>query len=188
MSKYIGNIFANLHFSTQNLDAAILDKTTELIYCYRSGVESVTLVTDNKETLRALVGTLPTEIYDTNRYAVDLSTIGTEKVRIYLNSQDDNEHIIGYYFDSNNSVLQKKHYKKSNDADAMIDRYDGNGASLSTNEAELSASKSDWGGNSALANNIERVAGENNINLLYAKRQNKDQSYIKVAAHAQYQF
>ena len=70
----------------------------------------------------------------------------------------------------------------------MIDRYDGNGASLSTNEAELSASKSDWGGNSALANNIERVAGENNINLLYAKRQNKDQSYIKVAAYAQYQF
>ena len=85
MTKYIGNIFASLHASTQNLDAAILNKTTEFIYCYRSGVESVTLVTDNKETLRTLVGTLPTEIYDTDRYAVDLSTIGTEKVRIYLN-------------------------------------------------------------------------------------------------------
>ncbi len=66
--SYIGKLFAHLHPSTNELDSEILNKTTELIYCYRDGVESVTLVVDNRQTLRDLVGDLPPE------YTIQLGT------------------------------------------------------------------------------------------------------------------
>ena len=50
--SYIGKLFAHLHPSTKGLDSEILNKTTELIYCCRGGVESVTLVTDNIKNIK----------------------------------------------------------------------------------------------------------------------------------------
>jgi len=181
--SYIGKLFAHLHPSTNELDSEILNKTTELIYCYRDGVESVTLVVDNRQTLRDLVGDLPPEIYNTTRYGVDLSSIGTDKVRIYLNSHSNEEHIIGYYFSSDNKVVQKKNYKKTDTTDALIDRYESDGTEISIDEVEVVASRADWGGSSSLADSLEKIASDNNFILLYSKREGKDQSYIKVAAY-----
>lgn len=181
--SYIGKLFAHLHPSTNELDSAILNKTTELIYCCRDGVESVTLVVDNRQTLRDLVGDLPPEIYNTTRYGVDLSSIGTDKVRIYLNSHSSEEHIIGYYFSSDNKVLQKKNYKKTDTTDALIDRYESDGTEISMDEVEAVASRADWGGSSSLADSLEKIVSDNNFILVYSKREGKDQSYIKVAAY-----
>jgi len=180
---YIGKLFAHLHPSTKDLDSAILNKTTELIYCYRDGVESVTLVVDNRQTLRDLVGDLPSEIYNTTRYGVDLSSIGTDKVRIYLNSHSSEEYIIGYYFSSDNEVIQKKNYKKTDTNDALIDRYTSEGTEISMDEVEAVASRADWGGSSSLADSLEKIVSDNNFILVYSKREGKDQSYIKVAAY-----
>ena len=177
----IGNLFAHLHPSTSGLSSDVLNKTTEFIYCFRDGVESVCLVTEDKETLKSLIGDLPTEIYDTNRYAVDLSTIGTNKVRLYLNSKSNDEYIIGYYFSNSNAVLQKKLYKKDNTVNSLIDRYESNGDLISENEAEVSGVKSDWGGDSSLADSLENVASQNNVSIFYSKRNGKNQNYISVS-------
>ena len=177
---YIGNLFASLHSSTSDLDTSVLDRTTSFVYCCRDGVESVTLVTNSKETLRSLVGELPEEIYDTGRYAIDLSSIGTDKVRIYLNSQSKDEYLVGYYLSSSNSVLEEKKYKKTDTDDILIDRYDANGDLISSNEREVLATKSDWSGSSSLADDIEAIASENNLRVQYSKKADKDQSYIIV--------
>lgn len=179
---YIGNLLSDLHSSTKDLDSSVLDKTTSFVYCCRDGAESVTLVTDNKETLRSLIGDLPKEIYDTGRYAIDLSSIGTDKVRIYLNSQSENEYLVGYYFSNNNSVLEKKRYKKTDPEgdDILIDRYDSNDNLISANELEVVAEKSDWSGSSSLAENIESIASKNNLRVQYSKKADKSQSYIIV--------
>ena len=181
--SYIGKLFAHLHPSTKDLDSEILNKTTELIYCYRNKIESVTLVTDNIKTLKSLVGDLPVEIYNTERYAVDLSTIGTDKLRVYLNSRSNDESILGYYFSSDNEVIQKKNYKKTNTTDALIDRYEANGDVISVDEVEVVGSRSDWDGDSSLADSLEKIASDNNFLILYSKRKDKDQSYIKVSVY-----
>ena len=177
---YIGTLFASLHPSTRDLDSAVLDKTTSFVYCCRDEVESVTLVTNSKETLSSLIGDLPEEIYDTGRYAIDLSSIGTNKVRIYLNSQSKSEYLIGYYFSSDNSVLEKKVYKKTEGDDILIDRYNSSGSLISANEREVLATKSDWSGSNSLADSVESIASENNVRVFYSKKADKNQNYIVV--------
>ena len=69
-----GERFAHLHTSTSSLSDSVLGKTTELIYCFRDGVESVCLVTHEREVLMDICGMVPSAVYnaDTRRYAVDL--------------------------------------------------------------------------------------------------------------------
>ena len=47
----VGTRFAHLHTSTSGLSNAVLDKTTEFIYCFRDGVESVCLVTHERDVI-----------------------------------------------------------------------------------------------------------------------------------------
>ena len=43
------------------------------------------------------------------------------------------------------------------------------------------ALRSDWDGDSSLADSLEKIASDNNFLILYSKRKDKDQSYIKVS-------
>ena len=170
-----GERFAHLHTSTSSLSDSVLDKTTELIYCFRDGVESVCLVTHDREVLMDICGMVPSVVYnaDTRRYAVDLSTIGTNSIKMYVDSSESGEVLTGYHFSSEGAILQKKTYKRDGD--------NPDNSVISEDESETVCTKSDWGGSSSLADSIESIASEHNFKVIYLKRAASNQSYIRVA-------
>tara|TARA_B100000085_G_C18265627_1_gene399911 strand:- start:35 stop:577 length:543 start_codon:yes stop_codon:yes gene_type:complete len=178
----VGTRFAHLHTSTSGLSSAVLDKTTEFIYCFRDGVESVCLVTHDRDVLTDVCGTVPNDVYnaDTRRYAVDLSTVGTNSVKMYVDSPESGEVLTGYHFSSEGAILQKKTYRRNGD-NILLDRYNPNNSVISEGELETICAKSDWGGSSSLADSIESVASEHNFKVIYLKRAASNQSYIRVA-------
>jgi len=182
----IGNIFAHLHPSTKDLGDDILSKVNEFVWCYREGVESVTLVTSDINAFKSLVGD-SINVTSPDRYAVDLSSIGTDKVRIYTDSPVRGEVGFGYYFSSSGEMLLRKVYRRTPDKVGVtfIDRFNMDGSVITSNEEEIgSRDKSFWGGSIELLNNIESVFAtrtEPNIRKVFLKRPAKDQSYIRVS-------
>ena len=175
----VGQNLAHLHPSTADLSSDVLAKTKEFIYCCRNGAESVVLVTPDKSVLQSLVGNIPEQIntFDTNLYYVDIASIGTDKLRLYVRSPEENICGVGFYFDANGNLLEKKIYKGKG---LSIDRFNSEGNLISENEKESICTKNEWGGSASLANNIEAIASENNYTVIYLKKNDKNQSYIRV--------
>tara|TARA_B100002019_G_scaffold290620_1_gene308695 strand:+ start:1349 stop:1927 length:579 start_codon:yes stop_codon:yes gene_type:complete len=181
----IGNLFAHLHPSTKNLGDDILSTVNEFVWCYRKGVESVTLVTRDTDAFRSLVGD-SINVTSADRYAVDLGSIGTDKIRIYVDSPVSGEALFGYYFSPSGEMLQRKVYKRKGDKTGVyIDKFNMDGSVIVSNEEEIGSKddKSFWGGSVELLNNIENILSERtetNIRRVFMKRVSKDQSYIRV--------
>jgi len=192
----IGNIFSHLRPSTKSLDSNILDKTVEFIYSYRSGVESVCLVTSDKDVLKSIAGYVPDVVYnaktegsayDYTRYFIDLESVGTDLVRMYTDQPIFDDGIIGYNISASGEIIQKKIYNAGYDDDpVLIDRYDAEGVLISTGEKELVVDESFWGGDGSLINDINEIISneftnnEKIIGVTYMKKEQKDQSYIRV--------
>tara|TARA_B100001142_G_scaffold308537_1_gene340157 strand:+ start:134 stop:709 length:576 start_codon:yes stop_codon:yes gene_type:complete len=180
----IGNLFAHLHPSTKDLGDDVLATVNEFVWCYRDGAESVTLVTRDTNAFKSLVGD-SINVTSPDRYAVDLSSIGTDKVRIYVDSPVSGEAGFGYYFSSSGEMLLRKVYKRKPDKTGVyIDKFNMDGSVIVSNEEETgSKDKSFWGGSVELLNNIEKIFSEctePSIRIVFMKRTSRDQSYIRV--------
>lgn len=182
----VGNFFGHLHPSTKGLSSDVLDKTTELVFSFRDGVESVCWITNDKDVFKSVAGEVPDIVYnaDTDRYAVDLDSIGTSQVRMYVGSDNG---IIGYYISSSGEINQKKIYSSGNGYDPiLIDRYDSEGTLISTGEKEVIADKGEWFGNKSLVDDINEIClkalydHDKTFGVTYTKKEEKNQSYIRV--------
>jgi len=187
----VGNFFGHLHPSTKELSSDVLDKTTELVFSFRDGVESICWVTDDKDVFKSVAGEVPNIVYNANadRYAVDLDSIGTSQVRMYVgyNNTKDDISGYGYYMSSTGNIVEKKVYKVASDYDPiLIDRYDVNGVLISENEKELIADKGEWFGDKSLVDDINEIRVkafhdyEKIFGVAYTKKEEKNQSYIRV--------
>lgn len=187
----VGNFFGHLHPSTKGLSSDILDKTTELVFSFRDGVESVCWITNDKDIFKSVAGEVPDVVYnaDTDRYAVDLDSIGTSQVRMYVGSNNTEDGIsgYGYYMSSTGNIVEKKVYKVADAYDPiLIDRYDVNGVLISENEKELIADKGEWFGNKSLVDDINEIClkalrdHDKTFGISYTKKEEKNQSYIRV--------
>lgn len=173
------NTFEPFFESLRNLPFWAQLAATELIITERSDILSVCYVTDDLFTFIKLVGDVPQSIReaDTVRYGVDLESIGTNKVRLYTNGDSArNEALHGYYVD-NGAIYETKRYKRS-DNGLLIDRYDANGALISSDEPETSGDRSLWTGPSSIADAAEGIGG--NWSVVYMEKTNAPQSYIRV--------
>ena len=91
--------FSFLSPALNNLSSDIKSQLTEVVYCWRDGVESVSVVTESLDCLGAILnGNVPTEILEAKmypttvqasqayqylpRYGVDLDSIGTDSLII----------------------------------------------------------------------------------------------------------
>ena len=100
--------FSFLSPALDSLSSDIKKQISEVTYCWRKGVESVNVVTESLDCLRALLNCdVPTEVsegdfYHIPRYAVDLESIGTDKLRLHRDdaSRDDIS-AVGFKFDLN---------------------------------------------------------------------------------------
>ena len=176
----IGEYFAACHPTLKNLSIDVLRDITQIILSYRDGVSSVCVVVNSPDSLERIIKTVPDEIRNatTRRYGVDLSSVGTDKLRLYIDSNVKGETIIGYYYDKNNNVIEKKHYKKdpNNTKAILVDRYDAAGAIISSDEPEYQSDRSCWKGSVEWADMVAASPYE----VRYMHKGNKPQSYIYI--------
>jgi hypothetical protein len=174
----IGKAFAPYNIALGSLPETVLENITEVIFSYRDGVETVCAVTPSLEALEAMVGTVPDLIksVSTSRYFVDLESIGTDKLRLYISSSNANVSIEGYYFDKEGKPFVKKVYKKKGKKGLLIDYYDAEGNIIEADSPEVTASRSSWLGNPEVAD----AADSSDYHVLYLKKVTKPQCYIRI--------
>lgn len=178
----VGTTLAHLHKSTAALPADVLEDVGEVIYTIRDGVFSVCVVMSKLETLAKLIGTVPDLIQSavTRRYFVDLQSIGTDTLRLYTDAPEPNVIIYGYYFYPPHEMLQKKVYKRVGRGQIAIDRYNGNGVLISSDEPERQGDSSCWLGDKDFAARVEQEAGTHGYMVRYTYKEEKPQSYLRV--------
>ena len=178
----VGTTLSHLHRSTSALPADVLEDTTELIYTMRDGVFSVCVVVSKLETLAKLIGPVPDLIQSavTKRYGVDLPSIGTDTLRLYTDAPEPNVIIYGYYFYPPHEMLQKKVYKRVGRGQIAIDRYNGNGVLISSDEPEAQGDRSCWLGDKDFALRVEQEASAHGYTVRYTYKEEKPQSYLRV--------
>ena len=178
----MGNDFSFVSSELNNLSDDIKNQITEVIYSWRDNVESVCVVTERFDCLNSLLSNnVPSNITEaiTRRYFVDLESIGTDILRLYIDDPDQDIVIVGFKYNSNLNLVEKKIYKKSEDV-TLIDRYNASGKLISSNETEFSIPKSDFLGSAEIAERMEQVANDKNYSIKFLKKGNSNQSYIRV--------
>jgi hypothetical protein len=177
---HIGTYFSACHPTLNDLSIDVLKDIKQIILSHRDGVSSVCVVVNSLNALERIIQNVPTEIQhaSTRRYGVDLSSISTSKLRLYIDSNIKGESIIGFYFDENNNVIEKKHYKKDpkNIKTIFVDRYNAEGIIISSDEPEYQSDRSCWRGSTEWAD----LADASPYEVRYMYKGNKPQSYIYI--------
>ena len=159
-----------------------LAKTSELIWSCRNGELSVCWVTEDLDTFIAVLGGSAPEVItnsQSSRYFVDLESLIAEQVRLYIDSPEDDEVLIGYYFadlSPSAAPTQYKLYKRLTKTSLSVERYTPGGDLMST-EGELQTDvKADWTGPTGILDICEAHPGS--VRIL--KKTTKDQSYLRL--------
>lgn len=171
------DLFSDYYESLNSLSEDIKSNITELVFTYRSGVDSITVVFESKEAFTNLVGKLPPEIDNNHRrYAVDLESVGTDMVRMYVNPRSLSSTLIGYYV-KDGKVYETKYYRQLQDGLIHIERVDGNGNVLSNTETEEIVPITHWKGPVEVLDLIQKL---NMQNTYCCRKTFKDQCYISL--------
>lgn len=176
------NAFRGYSAALDELEDHQLDATSELIWSYRVNSLSVCWVTEDLDAfIEVLGGSAPEVITNSQsrRYFVDLESLDADVVRLYIDSPEGDEVLIGYYFTSLSSAAnptEYKLYKRLSPTSLNVERYSSSG-DLISNEGEVQTDiKSDWAGPSGLLD----VCSEQPGTVRILKKTTKDQSYLRV--------
>lgn len=177
----VGQKLAHLHASTTNLNSNILDNVSEFVYCSRNNVDTVCLVTNQLDTLKNLVSNIPSEVTNatTNRYAVDLGSINSDDVKLYIDGVLENQVLLGFQCLNNGEITQRKIYKRTNSG-ILLDKFKADKTIISENEVENICGKDGWTGSQQLLQNILALETAENLTIGFLKRESSNQSYIRV--------
>jgi hypothetical protein len=163
-----------------SLDKSVKNKISELIFSYREGVFSVTIVLNSIGDFENLIGfklNNKLKAIKSNRFGVDLESLKTDKVRIYLDVPgNDLISLYGYYMDRSGNILEKKIYKRNGSARLLIDRYDSENNLISKDEPESVSTEMSWKG----PNDIIKIAKGLNYRCIFMKKELKDQCYLRL--------
>lgn len=150
---------------------------TEIVFSYRDSQLSVCVVFKDIGALQDVIGNVPSELQSavTNRYGVDLESIGTSKLRLYCDGQTDDEMLRGYSYNGSKQLIESKIYKRSTGQyPILIDRYNASGEKISSDEPEESGDSSFWKGPSEI---IDTASGHD---VIYLRKVNANQSYMRI--------
>ena len=160
-----------------------LGATDELAWSYRAGVVSLCWVTEDLAAFtEVLGGTVPEvlTISGSRRYFVDLESLGSDKIRLYIDSPNAGEVLVGYYFSSlaKDAVpTEYKIYTAASRTELLINRYTSDGDLISEGEREVQTDDpADWGGPKDL---LELCLAQPQ-QLIILKKVSKDQSYLRL--------
>lgn len=165
----------------QAMDFRLHGGISELVFACRDGDVSLCVVFSKAMSLRGLIGELPAEIEqaESSRYAVDLESIGTDKLRLYVDGQEDGEVLRGFYFNSNGRMTVLKKYNRTDDKTIIsIDRYDGAGTLIGADEPESASDSSCWTGPQDILD--AALDAQQDHNVIFLSKGDKLQSYIRI--------
>jgi len=157
------------------------DNVTDILFADREGVVTAHIGVKTLEDIEAIIGdSLPEEIrsIDAKRYGVDLDTIGTSSLRLYVDNREPADiALYGYYLDEDLNVLQTKVYKKADEKTTLyVDRYDAEGNLLQEDDPEVETDEIDWTGSTEIA----EIAKENGMPIVYLRKLNRNQVYLRI--------
>lgn len=178
----IGSDFSFVSSKLNDLSDNVRNQLTEVIHSWRDGVDSVCVVTESFDCLSIMLNSnVPSHVSEatTRRYFVDLESIGTDNLRLYIDGSDQGIELISFKYDANLNLIEKKIYKRGEGV-TLIDRYNSSDELISSNETEFLIPKSDFLGSSEIADKMEQVANDNNYSIKFLKKGNSNQSYIRV--------
>lgn len=149
-----------------------------LVWSSRSPVQSVAAMTHDRDVLLSITNGIGSQIPTGHLYAVDLESLGTEKIRIYVDPRkkhDDPIILLGYYFNSEGAFYEYKEYRPVGDS-LTIDRFDATKKLIAKDEPEHPATEDDWTGPPQLL----QTAKESGLFYSLFKKGLKDQTYLCV--------
>lgn len=179
-----------MHLDKVNLfvgHSAALDALTDdqkegihsIIWSYRDSVASAAVYTYDRDILLSITGGIGSDMPQGSLYAVDLESLVTDKIRIYVDPREDhtdNMTGFGYYYTPSGEVTEyKQYFKDYKTAVLTIKRYKADGTPISS-ETEVPATASHWKGSKALHD----IAKDNGIPTVFWRKSSKDQCYMVV--------
>ena len=174
------NKFAGFSKELDNLSASIKDQIDSLIFTMREDIFSVNVIFRSKEPLEQILGfSLPHDLIKetSDRFFIDLESVNTNKIRVYVDNKEKNICGYGYYLNPLGEVLITKIYKKHSDKNrVMVDRYSHVGNIISRDEPEISCDKTKWTGPAKLVD----IAAANNYFYHFMMKEDKNQVYLIV--------
>ena len=176
----VGNDFSFVSSELDNLSDDTKNQLTEVHHCWRDGKESVCVATESFDCLSNLLSNnVPSHVSEatTRRYFVDLESIGTDTLRLYIDGSDKETALVSFKYDTNLNLTEKKIYKRGEGV-TLIDRYNASGELISPNETHSIVSKSDFLGRVEIADRMEQVANDKNYSIKFVKKGNANQCYI----------
>ena len=171
------NKFGQHSSALNQMSFLVFSSVQELVFSYRDEELSVCVVFNSIDALTDIIGSVPSEISSasTNRYGVDLESVGTSNLRLYVDGQSDSEMLRSYSYNSSGSLTQSKIYKRSDGQyPILIDRYSASGILISADEPEYSGDSSLWTGPTEI---IDTASGHD---VIYLAKVNADQCYMRV--------
>lgn len=176
------NINALAGFSTA-LDA-LTDRQraalVEVVFCYRLGVLSATVVFNDSDVLREVAGHIPDKIAQANtrRYSVDLESLAVGEPRFYVDGDEPGTLLLGFSYLATGALAEWKRYRRD-PADKhriLIDRYSSDDRMISIGEIERAGGPELWKGPDGLA----KMAIAARMHAIFLAKQAKDQSYLRL--------
>lgn len=170
------DLFEDYYDEIKYIPEDIRDDIDEILFCYRKGINSITIIFTNYESFEKVVKDVPDEIkkHRHKRYGVDLKSLNTDMVRLYTNPYNANITGLGFYV-KDGKVFETKEYYGYSDG-IKIKRYDDEKLLLREDESEKSVPISQWKGPSEVLDLIKKLElGE--MAYCIAKTY-KDQSYL----------
>lgn len=170
-----------LYPSFNKIPQTYLSTITEVIFSYRDGINSICVVFNNSDAIKAISVSVPDDIINQNafRYMVDLESLGSDKERYYTDIIGDEEiSLVGWYV-NDASIYQKKIYRRIVSGGLEVDRYDASGSLISSGEGEVQTVDDDWKGYTQ-ALEIAKTYSSDSIGYLVLKKTDVDQSYIRL--------
>jgi len=169
--------FSQHSTALSHLSFTLYPYVQELVFSYRDSNLSVCVVFNDVAALQDVIGNVPSEIRSatTNRYGVDLESIGTSKLRLYCDGQTDGEMLRSYAYNGSKALMESKIYKRSTGTyPILIDRFNSTGEKISFDEPEESGDSSFWTGSSKIID----TASDHDV--IYLKKVRTDQCYMRV--------
>ena len=160
------------------LTLAQKDGLCGLIWSNRLGVNSVAVITKERDILLSITGGIGSEIPTGHLYATDLESLGSDKIRVYVDPREQHDEeiiLLGYYLDQAGVIYEYKEYRKI-DTGIFIDRFDVSGTLIAKDEPEYPTTEVEWRGPSQ----VLAAAKESGLYFNFFKKGAKDQSYLNI--------
>ena len=171
------NKFGQHSSALNQMSFLVFPSVQELVFSCRDDELSVCVVFNSIDALTDIIGSVPSEISSasTIRYGVDLESVGTSNLRLYVDGQSDSEMLRSFSYNSSGGLTQSKIYKRSDgEYPILIDRYNAFGDLISADEPEYSGDSSLWTGPAEI---IDTASGHD---VIYLAKVNADQCYMRV--------